>query len=185
MRDWSLHLLDLMENSLRAEATRLDLSLVLSQDGALDIILRDDGFGMEKDFTSTATDPFTTTRTTRKVGLGLSLAQHNAELTGGYLELLSEPGCGTRVHLCILTSHIDCLPLGDLAQTMVSLILLNHDKAEFTMDLSSPLGSEHFSTKVIKQVLGDEVALAEPEVLNYLKELLHEQSQTVFGGILL
>ena len=185
MRDWSLHLLDLMENSLRAAATRLDLSLALSQDGALDIILRDDGFGMEKDFASLATDPFTTTRTTRKVGLGLSLAQHNAELTGGYLELLSEPGCGTRVHICILTSHIDCLPLGDLAQTMVSLIMLNHDKTDFTLDMSSPLGSEHFSTKVIRQVLGDEVALNELEVINYLKELLQEQSRTVFGGILL
>ena len=185
MRDWSLHLLDLMENSLRASAASLELSLTLSSDGALDIILNDDGLGMEKNFASTAADPFTTTRTTRKVGLGLPLAQHNAELTGGYLELLSEPGCGTRVHICILTSHIDCLPLGDLAQTMLSMICFNARKVDFVLDMASPLGSEHFSTKVIRQVLGSEISLDEPEVMNYLKQLLQEQCETVFGGILL
>ena len=184
MRDWSLHLLDLMQNSLRAEARTISLGLTLSQDGALDIIVNDDGLGMEETFAKAATDPFTTTRTTRKVGLGLPLAKHNAELTGGYLDLISTPGCGTRVHLCILTSHIDCLPLGDLAQTMMSLICFNPG-VDFVLDMSSPQGVEHFSTKVIRGVLGPEIGLDEPEVMNYLQGLLTEQCRTVFGGIIL
>ena len=184
MRDWSLHLLDLMQNSLRAQARTISMGLALSQDGMLEIVLNDDGLGMEETFARAATDPFTTTRTTRKVGLGLPLAQHNAELTGGYLDLVSTPGCGTRVRLCILTSHIDCLPLGDLAQTMMSLIPF-YPGVHFVLDMSSPQGAEHFSTEVIRGVLGPDIGLDEPEVMNYLQGLLGEQCLTVFGGIIL
>lgn len=184
MRDWSLHLLDLMENSLRAQASLVALSLTLSQDGALSIILTDDGLGMEEDFASRAADPFTTTRKTRRVGLGLPLARQNAELTGGYLEISSKPGEGTRVHILVLTSHIDSLPLGDLAETMLGLICSSGRETDFVLQMCSPQGSEHFSTKAIKAVLGDAIALCEPEVMRYLKSLLTEQCQTVFGGIL-
>ena len=185
MRDWSLHLLDLMENSLRAEAKLIRLSIELFSDGVMDIILEDDGCGMSPELAAAADSPFTTTRTTRKVGLGLPLARQNAELTGGYLRLTSCPHQGTTVMIRVLSSHIDCLPLGDPAETMISLICMNPLSPDFVWDLCSPQGQEHFSTAAVRRVLGPQVPLDEPDVRAYLKGLLSEQCQTVFGGILL
>lgn len=185
MRDWSLHLLDLMENSLRAEAKLIRLSIELFSDGVMDITLEDDGCGMAPELAMEAGLPFTTTRTTRKVGLGLPLAWQNAELTGGYLRLSSCPGKGTKVMIRVHSSHIDCLPLGDLAETMISLICMNPQSPDFAWDLCSPQGQEHFSTAGVRQVLGPEIPLNESDVRDYLKGLLREQCQTVFGGILL
>ena len=185
MRDWSLHLLDLMENSLRAEAKLIRLSIELFSDGVMDIILEDDGCGMAPELAGTADLPFTTTRTTRRVGLGLPLARQNAELTGGYLRLTSCPHQGTTVMIRVLSSHIDCLPLGDPAETMISLICMNPLSPEFEWDLCSPQGQEHFSTAAVRQVLGPEISLNEPDVRDYLQGLLREQCQSVFGGIML
>ena len=185
MRDWSLHLLDLMENSLRAVAKLIRLSIELFSDGVMDIILEDDGCGMAPELAGTADSPFTTTRTIRRVGLGLPLARQNAELTGGYLRLTSCPHQGTTVMIRVLSSHIDCLPLGDPAETMISLICMNPLSPEFEWDLCSPQGQEHFSTAAVRRVLGPEISLNEPDVRDYLKGLLREQCQSVFGGIML
>ena len=185
MRDWSLHLLDLMENSLRAEAKLIRLSIELFSDGVMDITLEDDGCGMSPELAAAADSPFTTTRATRKVGLGLPLARQNAELTGGYLRLTSCPNKGTTVMIRVLSSHIDCLPLGDPAETMISLICMNPLSPDFVWDLCSPQGQEHFSTAAVRRVLGPQVPLDEPDVRAYLMGLLSEQCQTVFGGILL
>ncbi len=185
MRDWSLHLLDLMENSLRAEAKVIELAIDLSSDGVMDITLSDDGKGMAPELADTADSPFTTTRTTRKVGLGLPLASQNAQLTGGYLRISSCPMKGTKVMIRVLTGHIDCLPLGDPVQTMLGLIYMNPLSPDFVWDLHSPQGREHFNTAAIRRVLGAEIALNEPDVADYLKGLLYEQFNTVFGGMLL
>ncbi len=185
MRDWSLHLLDLMENSLRAEARAIRLSVALSDEGVLEIVLEDDGRGMAPEFAREAVSPFTTSRTTRKVGLGLPLARRNAELTGGSLCLDSSPQKGTRVRIRTLPGHIDSLPLGDLAQTMLALICMNPQSPDFSWDLRSPRGQERFSTKDIRRVLGPEIPLDEPEIRQYLGALLREQCHSIFGGMLL
>lgn len=184
MRDLSLHLLDLAENSLRAGADRISLQLTLDADGALDVVLEDDGCGMEQGLARRAADPFATTRTTRRIGLGLPLAAANAEKTGGYLTLTSLPGQGTKVHIRLMTRHVDCLPLGDLPQTMVSLILTHPEHPDFVLDLHSPRGQARFDTGEIRRVLGPEVGLQEPEVMNYIQHLLTEQCQMVFGGLI-
>ncbi len=184
MRDWSLHLLDLMENSLRAEAKTIRLSIELHSDGVMDIILTDDGHGMTPELAQAADSPFMTTRTTRRVGLGLPLARQNAELTGGWLSLSSCPQKGTTVTIRALTSHIDCLPLGDPAETMLALICMNPLSPDFVWDLSSPQGQEHFSTAAVRRVLGPQISLDEPDVRDYLGGLLQEQCHTVFGGML-
>lgn len=184
MRDWSLHLLDLMENSLRARAKTVRLSVRLKEDGWMEIALSDDGCGIPPELLGRVTSPFATTRTTRRVGMGLSLARQNAERSGGSLSLESEEGRGTAVTIRADSRHIDCLPLGDLAQTFHSLICLNPNGPDFEWELASPKGRETFSTKEIKSVLGEQVSLNEPEVRDYLKSLLEEQCQSVFGGIL-
>ncbi len=183
MRDISLHLLDLAQNSVRAGAGRVDISLKLSLDGALDIIISDDGCGMAESLRSKAADPFATTRTTRRVGLGIPLAAASAQRTGGSLRIDSAPGRGCTLRFSFLTSSLDCLPLGALDETMMTLILASPRGPEFSLFLASPRGETRFDTAEIRHVLGPQVALREPEVAVFLRDMLKEQIQSVLGGI--
>ena len=182
MRDISLHLLDLMENSLRAGASLVQLELDLEAAGALSITLTDDGCGMDEELLRKAADPFTTTRTTRKVGLGIPLTKLNAERTGGTFSLQSAPGQGTRLTACFQTRHMDCLPLGDLAATIASVLIAHPQGTDILLTLRSPLGEESFDTRTVRQALGEEVPLNEPEVVAWLRDTLNEQIRTVLGG---
>lgn len=184
MRDLSLHLLDLMENSLRAGAKNICCELTLNEGGTLALTLQDDGCGMEEALCAAALQPFTTSRSTRKAGLGLPLTQASALRTGGSLRLDSAPGHGTRVSARFETRHLDCLPLGSLEDTMVSLIAAHPLTPDFTLVLRSPRGKEQFSTQVVRAALGDDVPLSEPEVLAWMRQALKKQVQTVFGGLL-
>jgi len=183
MRDISLHLLDLAQNCIRAGAVHVDISLRLSFDGALDIMISDDGCGMAESLRSKAADPFATTRTTRRVGLGIPLAAANAEKTGGSLRIDSAPDRGCTLRLSFLTRSLDCLPLGALDQTMMSLILADPRGPEFSLFLASPQGETRFDTAEIRRILGPQVALCEPEVAAFLRDMLKEQIQSVLGGI--
>lgn len=182
MRDISLHLLDLMENSLRAGASLVQLALDLDAAGALSITLTDDGCGMDEELLQKAADPFTTSRTTRKVGLGIPLTKLNAERTGGTFSLQSAPGQGTRLTACFQTRHMDCLPLGDLAATIVSVLIAHPQGTDILLTLRSPAGEESFDTRTVRQALGEEVPLSEPEVVAWLRDTLNEQTRTVLGG---
>ena len=184
MRDLSLHVLDLMENSLRADAGEVHCELTLHADGALDLTLRDDGRGMDAQFLATATEPFTTSRTTRKVGLGLPLTKANALKTGGTFQVESKPGTGTTVRARFMTKHLDCLPLGNLDDTFLMLVVAHPFRPDFVLSLRSPQGQTRFSTAEIRQVLGEEVPLNAPEVIAWMQQTLTEQVLSVFGGLL-
>ena len=121
MKELSLHILDIAQNSISAGCTELELSLT-EGDGQLTLIIRDNGRGMAPEFLASVTDPFTTTRTTRKVGLGLPLLRMAAEQTGGSLAIESTVGVGTTVTARFCTGHIDCPPLGDMAGTVALLV---------------------------------------------------------------
>ena len=121
MKELSLHILDIAQNSISAGCTRLELSLT-EQDGQLTLVIGDNGRGMTPEFLSSVTDPFTTTRTTRKVGLGLPLLRMAAEQTGGSLAIESTVGVGTTVTVRFCSGHIDCPPLGDMAGTVALLV---------------------------------------------------------------
>ena len=183
MRDISLHLLDLAQNSIRAGAGHVDISLRLWEDGALEIMICDDGCGMAESLRDRAADPFATTRTTRRVGLGIPLAAANAEKTGGSLSIDSAPERGCTLRLSFLTRSLDCLPLGALDQTMLSLILADHRGTEFRLFLASPRGETRFDTAEIRKILGPQVPLCEPEVSAFMRDMLREQIQSVLGGI--
>ena len=120
MKELSLHILDIAQNSIAAGAKHVDLT-VEEGEGLLRITVADDGRGMSPEFLASVTDPFTTTRTTRKVGLGLPLLRLAAEQTGGELRVESQLGVGTTVTATFHADHIDCPPLGDTAST-VSLL---------------------------------------------------------------
>lgn len=172
MKELSLHILDIAQNSISAGCTRLDLSLRENGD-RLTLKIADDGRGMPPEFLARVTDPFTTTRTTRKVGLGLPLLRLAAEQTGGSLSIESTVGVGTTVTAVFDASHIDCPPLGDIALT-VSLLVQGAPDVETTYAHSTPRGAFLFDTRTLRAVLGSEVSLAEPEVAVWMKDYIRE-----------
>lgn len=123
MEDLSLHILDVVENSVAASAAMIEILIV--EDGAADRLsleIRDDGKGMDEELRAKALDPFFSTRTTRRIGLGLPLLAQAAREAGGDLELRSTPGKGTTVRAVFQLSHPDRKPLGDIAASLVAIL---------------------------------------------------------------
>lgn len=128
MQDLSLHILDVAENGIQAGASLIRIEV--DEDTRTDILqitIEDNGRGMDSAFLANVLDPFVTTRTTRKVGLGLSLFQQTAQEAGGDLTITSTQGVGTTVHVTMSHSHIDRKPMGDMADTVTTLIEGNPD----------------------------------------------------------
>ena len=184
MRDLSLHILDLMQNSIRAEATVVSLSVLLDDKGILSIIIEDDGTGMSEELLSRVMSPFATTRTTRKVGLGIPMMAENCRLAGGDLQLESALGKGTKLTATMDTASIDCLPLGDLPGTVTTLVTMNPDKPEFVLRCQSPKGEMQFDTREIREALQG-VPFSEPEIAAWMLESLREEIEPIFGGVIL
>ena len=173
MEDLSLHILDIVENAITAKARRIDVLIKeeLSED-RLVIEIIDDGIGMDEQVKEKATDPFFTTRTSRRVGLGLSLMAQAAREAGGMFRIESELGKGTKVTATFQYSHIDRKPLGSMIETMTTLLLGNpeldisysHQKEGKTYTLGSHALKERFKNR----------SLAGPEVIQWLKNHLKE-----------
>ena len=172
MKEISLYVLDITQNSVAAGAAGLDLSLTESG-GTLTVVLRDDGRGMEPAFLAAVTDPFTTTRTTRKVGLGLPLLRLATEQTGGSLAIESSPGAGTTVTALFRTDSIDCPPLGDMPEAMALLIQgAPHMEIRYTHSRAGE--TVRFDTREIREILGPNIPLSEPEVALWIRDHLRE-----------
>ena len=184
MREIALHLLDIVQNSVTAGASRVDIGFRLAENGMLTMTVKDDGKGMSPELLERVRSPFVTTRTTRKVGLGIPLLMQNAMASGGGVELESQPGVGTTLTATFNTASIDCLPLGDLAQTMATIIMGSPDRPDFTLTCASPAGEMDFSTAEIRAVLGEEVSLAEPDVVQWMQQSLKEEIEPILGGIM-
>jgi len=181
MRDISLHMLDLVQNSISAGASLVTIRFELDQEGWLTFTLIDDGKGMEPEFVEAVTSPFTTTRTTRKVGLGIPMLAANCRLTGGDVRIISKVGEGTTLEGKFNTKSIDCLPVGDLAGTMLSLIITNPETPDFCLEVITPKGEAGFDTRMVREALGG-LPLNEPEIVSWMKESLDEEIQPIFGG---
>ena len=181
MREISLHILDLAQNSLTAGASVLCIEVAEDRKAdRLTITLADDGRGMDAEFLKNVVSPFTTTRTTRKVGLGIPMFKANAELTGGSFHIESEVGKGTRLTAVFVLSSIDRPPLGDLAATMFSLVIAN---PKFHLSLLYTVDGDSFAldTQEIMDTLGS-VPLDTPEVAAWMQEYLQEGIQSLNGG---
>jgi hypothetical protein len=183
MRDLSLHLLDIIQNSLKAGASRIEVRIDadLSRD-RLSLQVIDNGSGMDTDLLSRVTDPFVTTRTTRSVGLGIPLFREAATITGGSFTIDSTPGIGTKLQAEFVLSNVDRLPLGDLADTFVGLVLSDPTR---TYVIAFSAGEKRFDLDLdeIRQQLID-VPLNDINVLDWLQELIEEQQRIIFGGVL-
>ena len=185
MRDLSLHLLDLAQNSITAGASLVTVRLTLGEDRMLTMDLTDDGKGMSPELLARVTSPFATTRTTRKVGLGIPMMKENAEKAGGTFKLESEEGKGPTLTCSMDTGNIDCLPLGDLSGTLLSLMLTNPLFPDFLFEGKSPKGEGSFDTREVRQALGSDIPFNEPSVAAWLKEALDEEINSIFGGVLI
>ncbi|MCA1990074.1 MAG: sensor histidine kinase [Desulfarculus sp.] len=179
MLEISLHLMDLIENSLMAGA-RL-VSVRIEEDpppiDRMAITIADDGKGMPPEFLARVTDPFVTTRTTRRVGLGLGLMQANARAWGGDLTVASEPGVGTTVRIWFQRSHLDRPPLGDWAGTLVGLIV---SRPEVDFEYYHRVGEDEFElcTRQLRQELGA-TPLHDPAVIAFLRDQVRQALETL------
>ena len=179
MKELSLNILDITQNSVSAGASQIEISLSEGGDGWLTLTIADNGCGMSRETLKTVMDPFYTTRTTRKVGMGIPLLQLAAEQTGGTLHIESvatadDPYAhGTVVRATFDTRHIDMTPLGDMVATMVTL-LQGHPEIDYVFTHKTPGVTVEMDTREMRAVLGD-VALNAPEVLLWVREYLSEQ----------
>lgn len=168
--------MDVAKNSVTAGATRILID-VSETPSRLTITISDNGCGMTPEFLSRVTDPFTTTRTTRKVGLGLPLMKMEAQMSGGDLTIDSKLGEGTTVTTWFDPGNIDMPPLGDLVSSIITLIQGSPD-IDFVFTHSKNGRNYTLDTGEIRAIMGD-IPLSEPDVLSWLNEFLNENESTL------
>ena len=168
-----MHIMDILQNSTRAGASEVTLEVL--EDAAADTLtirFIDNGCGMDAETVQKVINPFFTTRTTRKVGLGLPLLKQNTEQTGGSLDIQSEKGKGTIVTAVFGRSHLDRPPMGDLAGTIV-LTASAYPNIRFIFHYHNGEIDYVFDTVEVNEAL-DGISIQEPEVIQYLKEMIQE-----------
>ena len=179
MRELSLNILDIAKNSISAGASLITIEVSENTtDNTLLIGIYDNGKGMSEEQVKSVIDPFFTTRTTRKVGMGIPLFKMAAEQTGGSLEIKSELGVGTEVKAYFKTDSVDFTPLGDVASTIQMLITMNTDR-DFVYKHSVNEKEFVCDTREIKEILGD-VPLDTYEVSQWLKDFITENTEVLY-----
>jgi hypothetical protein len=181
MQELSLNILDIAQNSVRAGADVIEISV--EEDHALDrliIQIKDNGCGMTEEQAAHVTDPFFTTRTTRKVGLGVPFFKMAAEMTGGDFSIRSRVGEGTVVRASFGLSHIDRMPLGDMADTMCCLIGCSPE-IDFVYRHRVDDRSFTVETRQFREVL-EGVPLNTPQVMQFIREYIGDQLENISGG---
>lgn len=177
MPEISLNILDVAENSVRAGASLIEIRVsVQTEEDTLTVIIKDDGCGMSAEQVRKVQDPFYTTRTTRRVGLGVPFFKQAAESTGGSFTIFSELKKGTVVTAVFGLSNIDRMPLGDISSTIHTLAVFNenirfiytyrYNDREFSLD-----------TQEIKEILGDGISFSDLEVSRFIREYLESNKQ--------
>jgi len=178
MKDLSLHILDIVQNSIRAKSTLIGIEInEQPNENQLIITITDNGTGMSPEQLQSAIDPFYTSRTTRKVGLGLSLFKQNAEMTGGSFELESEYGKGTKVTAVFGLNHIDRPVMGDLVGTLLILIC-SSEGTDYVFKHITPTGEFELDTREVRQTLED-VPISHPDVRIFIQEMLRENLEQI------
>ncbi len=180
----SLNILDIAQNSIRAEASLIEISVLADREAdTLTVVINDNGCGMTAEQIAQVEDPFFTTRSTRKIGLGVPFFRMAALITGGTFEITSEVQVGTKVKAVFVLSHIDRMPLGDINSTIHTLITYNTG-IDFVYTYGYNGESFVLDTRQMREILGG-VPLDTPEVSDYIKEYLDENKKETDGGVLI
>ncbi len=181
MTEISLNILDIVENSIRAEASLISIEVKADTDAdRLTVFVEDDGCGMTPEQIAQAEDPFYTTRTTRKIGLGIPFFKMAALSAGGDFSIWSEPGKGTMLRAEFGLSNIDRMPLGDISGTIHTLVVFNPG-IDFVYTYRYNDRSFVLDTREFRQILGD-VPIDAPEVSSYILDYLNENKRETDGG---
>ena len=183
MKELSLNVLDIAMNSVKAKATLIKIH-INEDDERLKMEIIDNGCGMTPEFLAGVIDPFCTTRTTRKVGLGIPLLKLAAQQTGGDVTISSQhesqspKNHGTHVVAIFYKQHIDFTPMGDIISTVTTLIQ-GSPHIDFEFFHSSNTFEVSLDTREVREVLGPEIPLSEPEVLSWIADNLSEQYKNI------
>ena len=178
MKELAMHVYDLMENSTAANSTEVKLTIRDSlKDNIYAFTIEDTGKGMTPEFMAKVTDPYTTSRTTRKVGLGLPLIKMNTENCGGGIKLQSEVGKGTRLDFWFQHNHWDRPPMGDLAGTIVMLCAAHEDIHIIYKHITDE-GEFVFDTDEIHEAL-DGMSMNDVKVMGWLKDMVQENLEAI------
>ncbi|WP_235334064.1 ATP-binding protein [Pelosinus fermentans] len=189
MRELSLHILDLVQNAIEAGANKVLLDIVedMSEMDTLLIRVIDNGQGMDDDTCQKVIDPFVTSRTTRRVGLGLPLIDMSTKRCAGYLTIVSTPGSGAVVEALYKHSHWDRPPLGNIVETVKSIIIA-HPELNFSYSHTVEKNVFSMVTQELTEILGN-ISLTQPDVLIWLHEYLTQNvmnlynSRNLYGGV--
>jgi anti-sigma regulatory factor (Ser/Thr protein kinase) len=169
MKELSLHILDIAENSVRADAQNISIDIKEDNfNNLLTIEIEDDGKGMDAEMVARVTDPFTTSRTTRKVGLGIPFLKAAAEACNGKFEITSSPGKGTGVETSFQLDHIDRMPMGNIQSTFLDL-LVGYPDVHWIFNYTVDEETFHLDSGPIHEILQG-IPYSEPGVLKYLKQ---------------
>jgi len=173
LKEISLHILDIAENSVNAGATKIEIFVAENiKKDELVIHIKDNGCGMDAEKVKRVTDPFVTSRTTRKVGLGIPFFKAAAEACDGFLEITSRLGEGTKICVKFSHSHIDRMPLGDIKGTLLNLIIGNPGiRWIFRYEYNE--GIFEFDSQPIKEILVD-LPFSDPQVINFLRRSISD-----------
>jgi len=178
MKSIAYHILDIAQNAIQAKGTEVKIFIEESDSqGTLQIIIRDNGKGMTKDQAEHATDPYFTSRNTRKVGMGLPLLRQNAERTGGHFKIVSEWGKGTSVKALFVKDNIDCPTKGDIVGTIHQLITSN-SAIDFDFCYNKNGNKYELNTQEIKEAL-DGTPLYQKEISGYIREMIEENLKDI------
>lgn len=180
MKELSLNILDLAQNSLTAGAKNVTIVIRESvKDDILFVHISDDGEGMDQAFLNCVTDPFFTTRKTRPVGMGIPFFKMQAEMAQGNFEITSEKGKGTALWATFRLSHVDRPPIGDVVSTMIVLIQGSPD-VDFIYIRQTDKDKFEFQTTEIKETL-EGISLSEPEVLDWIRDYIAQGEASVMA----
>lgn len=172
--------MDIVENSVKAKASLVEVDII-AKDNTIKIAIIDNGSGMSDEFLAKVIDPFTTTRTTRKVGMGIPLLKMAAETANGTFDIQSELGKGTKVIATFKIDSIDRAPLGDIVSTIITQL---YDNVDFIWRYQVDDKSFIFDTREVKSEL-DNVPIDNPEVMIFIRDFLIDNIEKINGGIIL
>ena len=177
MQELSLNILDIAQNSITARATLIEIALEVDENDLLTITIRDNGKGMDAQTVENVINPFYTSRTTRKVGLGVPFFKQAAESAGGSFEIKSQPGVGTVIKAVFDTNNIDSTPLGEVWDTVALLIQMNED-IDFVSSVETDGSRFVCDTRELKQIM-EGMPLSDVSVVQWIKEFIRENQTEI------
>ena len=181
MRELADNIMDIAQNSISAGASLTEVHVTVShQEDRITFVFRDNGCGMSEEMVQTVMEPFTTSRKTRKVGLGLPLLKQTAEMTGGAMDIQSTVGVGTVVTATFGLGHIDRPPMGDVAGAWFSLVVMNPEKDFlFTYDYDGNVFT--FDTREVREAVAP-IPLNQMEISAWIKDCISTEIKELHGG---